>query len=165
MMRKLMPLLVLALAAGCSSKDADLRRFIEQTKQEQPSGVEPLPEIKPYETYTYAAQDLRSPFVPGGSGNSSAAGVRPNSNRNREHLEQFSLDTLQMRGTMGISGRLYGLVRARDGIVHRVLPGNYMGQNEGRIISIEPSRINLIEIVPDGLGGFVERPATLQLAE
>ena len=54
---------------------------------------------------------------------------------------------------------------ARDGIVHRVLPGNYMGQNEGRIISIEPSRINLIEIVPDGLGGFVERPATLQLAE
>ena len=45
-MRKLMPLLVLALAAGCSSKDADLRRFIEQTKQEQPSGVEPLPETR-----------------------------------------------------------------------------------------------------------------------
>jgi type IV pilus assembly protein PilP len=163
-MRKLMPLLVLALAAGCSSRDADLRRFIEQTKQEQPSGVEPLPEIKPYETFTYAAQDLRSPFVPGGSG-SSSGGVRPNSNRNREHLEQYPLDTLQMRGTMGISGRLYGLVRARDGIVHRVLPGNYMGQNEGRIMSIEPSRINLIEIVSDGLGGWVERPATLQLAE
>jgi type IV pilus assembly protein PilP len=165
MMRKLMPLLVLALAAGCSSRDADLERFISQTKQEQPSGVEPLPEIKAYETFAYEAQQLRSPFVPGGAADSSAQSLRPNSNRNREPLEQFSLDTLTMKGTVRISGRYYGLVQARDGIVHRVLPGNYMGQNEGRIMSIEPSRINLTEIVPDGLGRFMERPATLALAE
>lgn len=165
MMRKFIPLLALAVATGCSSKDEDLRRFIEQTKQEQPGGVEPLPEIKPYETFAYDAQYLRSPFVPGGSGDSSAQSVRPNSNRSREHLEQFSLDTLQMVGTLRISGRQYALVRTRDGIVHRVLPGNHMGQNEGRVTEIEPSRISLIEIVPDGLGGFMERPATLQLAE
>lgn len=164
MIRKAIPLLALALAVGCSSKDEDLRRFITQTKQEQPGGVKPLPEIKAYESFAYTAQNMRSPFVPGGSGES-AQGVRPNSNRNREHLEQFSLDTLEMKGTMRIGGRQYGLIRTRDGVVHRVQPGNYMGQNEGRIDSVEPSRITLTEIVPDGLGGFMERPATLDLAE
>jgi type IV pilus assembly protein PilP len=165
MIRKAMPLLVLALAAGCSSKDADLERFIEQTKQEQPGGVEPLPEIKPQENFAYSAQHLRSPFMPGGSGDSSSSGVRPNSTRNREYLETFPLDTLNMKGTMRISGRHYGLVQTRDGLVHRVLPGQYMGQNEGRITAVEPTRITLTEIVPDGLGGFIERPAALDLAE
>jgi type IV pilus assembly protein PilP len=159
-----MPLLVLVLAAGCSSKDADLERFIATTKQEPPSGVKPLPEIKSQESFTYSAHDLRSPFVPGGSGQNSA-GVRPNSTRNKEHLEQFSLDTLAMVGTMQIRGNTYGLVRTRDGLVHRVLPGNYMGQREGRITKVEPSRISVTEIVEDGLGGYMERPAALALAE
>lgn len=155
---------LLALAAGCSSRDGDLERFIEQTKQEQPGGVEPLPEVKPYDTFTYTAQALRSPFVPGGSGETSAS-VRPDTGRNREFLEQFSLDTLQMTGTLRMQGRNYGLVKTRDGKVYRVLPGNFLGQNEGRITAIEPSRISITEIVPDGLGGFMERAAALSLNE
>ena len=158
-------LLVAAVITGCSSKDADLQRFISRTKQEQPGGVEPLPEVKPYESYFYTVQSSRSPFVPGGSGDSSAPTVRPDSKRSREFLEQFSLDTLQMVGTLTMSGRSYGLVKTRDGLVHRVLPGNYLGQNEGRITQIEPSRMNVAEIVPDGLGGFMERSATLTLNE
>jgi Tfp pilus assembly protein PilP len=117
MIRKAMPLLVLALVAGCSSRDADLKRFIAQTKQEQPGGVEPLPEIRAHEDFTYAAQHLRSPFVPGGSGGNSLS-VRPNSSRNREHLEQFTLDSLVMKGTLNISGRTYALIQSRDGMVH-----------------------------------------------
>jgi type IV pilus assembly protein PilP len=70
-----------------------------------------------------------------------------------------------MVGTMRIKGQYYGLVRASDGLVHRVLPGNYLGQNEGRIIRIEPSKISITEIVPDGLGGFIERAAGLALDE
>jgi len=165
MMRRLMPLLVLALAAGCTSKDTDLDRFIAQTKQEQPGGVEPLPEVKPYETFTYTDESLRSPFVPGGSGGSSAMAVRPDPKRNKEFLEGFALDTLKMVGTMKIGPRYFGLVRAPDGLVHRVLPGNYLGQSEGRITKIEPSKISITEIVPDSLGGFIERPAGLALDE
>src|SRR5687768_3395789 len=165
MIRVTMALLALALVAGCSSKDDNLNEFIAQTKQEQPSGVEPLPDIKPLEPFAYTAQFMRSPFVPGGSGGAGAAGVRPNSNRNREYLEQFSLDTLAMVGTLSIRGSQYALIKAPDGVVHRVLPGNYMGQSDGRIVSIDSSRISLTEIVPDGLGGFMERPATLQLAD
>jgi type IV pilus assembly protein PilP len=165
MMKRVIPLLVLAFAAGCSSKDSDLDRFITQTKQEQPGGVEPLPEVKPNETFAYADQTMRSPFMPGGSGDSSSPSVRPDSKRNKEFLEAFALDTLKMVGTMRIKGQYFGLVRATDGLVHRVLPGNYMGQNEGRINRIEPSKISITEIVPDGLGGFMERAAGLALDE
>jgi type IV pilus assembly protein PilP len=154
-----------ALTAGCSAKDAELEQFIAQTKQEQPGGVAPLPEFKPQESYFYTSQGMRSPFVPGGSGSGSAPGVRPDSKRNREFLEQFSLDTLSMVGTLNMSGRNYGLIKTRDGLVHRVLPGNYLGQNDGRITGIEGNKINVTEIVPDGLGGYMERPASIALNE
>src|SRR5688500_15625659 len=134
-------LVAAGLLTGCSSRDGELDEFLAQTRQEQPGGVQPLPEVKPYESFTYQAQNLRSPFVPGGSGASSAAGVRPDSRRNREYLEQFSLDTLKMVGTLAISGRNYGLVQTKDGLVHRVVPGNYIGQNDGRVTTVEPSRI------------------------
>lgn len=154
-----------AMLAGCSSRDSDLTDFIQRTKQEQPVGVEPLPEVKPYESFFYTAQSLRSPFLPGGSGESSSPSVRPDSKRNREFLEQFSLDTLKMVGTLSMNGRRFGLVQTKDGIVHRVQPGNHLGQNEGRIAQIEDSKISVTEIVPDGLGGYMERAAQLALNE
>lgn len=158
-------LLCAGTLAGCSSRDADLDNFLQQTRQEQPGGVQPLPEVRPQESFTYQAQSLRSPFVPGGSGASSAAGVRPDARRNREYLEQFALDSLKMVGTLNVGGRSYGLVQSKDGLVHRVLPGNYIGQNDGRVASVTPSKINVTEIVPDGLGGYMERPASLPLSE
>jgi len=166
-MKSAVPLIIVAaaLSAGCSTKDAELDQFIAQTKQEQPGGVAPLPEFKPQESYFYTSQGMRSPFVPGGSGSGSSPGVRPDSKRNREFLEQFSLDTLTMVGTLNMAGRSYGLVKTRDGLVHRVLPGNYLGQNDGHITSIDGNRINVTEIVPDGLGGYMERPASIALNE
>ena len=97
----------------------------------------------------------------------SRATARPacgrDSKRNREFLEQFSLDTLKMVGTFRVGGQMYGLVQTKDGLVHRVSRGNYLGQNEGKITDITPSKISLVEIVPDGLGGYMERPAALGL--
>jgi type IV pilus assembly protein PilP len=125
--------------------------------------TEPLPELKPYESYTYESSAVRSPFMPGGSGASSVGALRPDSRRNREFLEQFSLDTLRMVGTLRLSDRTYGLIKTKDGLVHRVLPGNYLGQADGRVTDISPSKISVVEIVPDGLGGYMERPASLAL--
>jgi type IV pilus assembly protein PilP len=70
-----------------------------------------------------------------------------------------------MVGTVKLKSRLFGLVQTRDGLVHRVLPGNHLGQADGRITAIEEGKISLIEIVPDGMGGFIERPAALALSE
>jgi type IV pilus assembly protein PilP len=159
-------LLAATVLAGCSSRDSDLAQFIKQTKMEQATGVKPLPEVKPYESFLYADQSMRSPFAPGGSGaGSSTSGLRPDSRRNREYLEQFALDTLKMVGTLSMGGNNYGLVQTRDGLVHRVLTGNYLGQNDGRVLSITASKITVTEIVPDGLGGYMERPAALGLNE
>jgi type IV pilus assembly protein PilP len=161
----LLALLAAGMLAGCSGRDADLDRFIEATKKEPGGRVEPLPEIKPYDAFAYASASMRSPFVPGGSGSASGPGIRPADRRNREFLEQFSLDTLRMVGTLKLGGQSYGLVQVKDGRVQRVLLGSHLGQNEGKITEIAPSKISLIEVVPDGLGGYIERPAALALNE
>jgi type IV pilus assembly protein PilP len=156
--------LLAAMLAGCSGRDSDLDHFIDATKKEPGGRVEPLPEVKPYEAYSYTDQDMRSPFVPGGSGGQNA-GLRPDSKRNREFLEQFSLDTLKMVGTLNLGANRFGLVATKDGRVHRVVVGEHIGTNDGKITDITPSKIALVEIIPDGLGGYIERPAALGLNE
>jgi type IV pilus assembly protein PilP len=162
--RRIVPLLLFTALAACSSRDADLEKFLEQTRQEPPGGIEPLPEVKPYDRFVYDAAGRRSPFAPGAAGGASA-GVRPNSNRSREYLESFPLDALKMAGTISVKGRTYGLVKTADNKVQQVLPGNYLGQSDGRITKIEPSKISVTEIVPDGLGGYIERGTALELTE
>jgi type IV pilus assembly protein PilP len=156
---------VLAIA-GCSDDTEQLRAQIEEIKARPGGRIEPLPEVKPYETFAYPSADQRSPFEPGVPASLTGPNaIRPDQNRPREFLEQFSLDTLRMVGTLKLQNRVYGLVQTKDGLVHRVLPGNHMGQSDGRITAVEEGKISLIEIVPDGMGGFVERPAALALSE
>jgi len=155
---------IAATLGGCSGRDSDLTRFIDATKKEPGGRVDPLPEVKPYDAYNYADQELRSPFVPGGSGGANA-NLRPDNHRNREYLEQFSLDTLRMVGTLNLGGSHYGLVATKDGRVHRVVIGEHIGTNDGKITDISPAKIALVEIIPDGLGGYIERPAALALNE
>jgi type IV pilus assembly protein PilP len=151
---------------ACSSANDELDRFIDDTKKQPGGRVQPLPEVKPYETFVYSAASMRSPFQPGGpSAGAGSAGLRPDSKRNREFLEQFSLDTLKMVGTLKLGGATYGLVQTKDNLVHRVVVGNHLGQADGKITEINPSKIVLTEIVPDGLGGYMERPAALGLTE
>ena len=159
-------LAVAASLAGCSDDMDALHAQVDEIRNRPGGRIEPLPEVRPYETFTYAASSLRSPFVAGMPASASAStGIRPDQNRPREFLQQFSLDTLKMVGTLRLGGRIYGLVQTRDGLVHRVLPGNHLGQADGRITGIEDGRISLTEIVPDGMGGFIERPAALALSE
>jgi type IV pilus assembly protein PilP len=158
-------MVALLALVGCSGRDSSLESFIAATRTEKGGRVEPLPEVKPYEAFRYDDRNLRSPFVPGGSGGAQNGALRPDSHRNREYLEQFSLDTLKMVGTLNLGGKYYGLVQTKDGRVHRVIVGEYVGTNEGRIMDITPSRIALSEIIPDGLGGYIERPAALGLNE
>jgi type IV pilus assembly protein PilP len=158
-------LAVLSLS-GCSNGMDDLRKQVEDIKNAPGESIEPLPPIKPYEPFAYNAANMRSPFVPTPPARSDlAAGVRPDVKRPREFLEQFPLDTMRMVGTLQLQGRNYGLVQGKDGLVHRVLPGNFVGQNDGKIVGISPTKISIIEIVPDGLGGYIERPAALALTE
>ena len=91
--------------------------------------------------------------------------TRPDVERSREYLESFPLDTLGMVGTLHINETMYGLVQTSDGLIHRVIPGNYLGQNDGRITEISESEIGLVEIISDGIGGYIERDAAVGLSD
>jgi type IV pilus assembly protein PilP len=150
--------------AGCSGGNSDLQAYIDEVKARPGGRIDPLPQVKPYETFTYEANSLRSPFQPDRPGGGRASGgPRPDADRPKEYLEQFPLDTLAMVGTLTQNGATYGLVQSQDGLVHRVLPGNYIGQNDGRVVAITQAEIAVEELVPDGIGGFYRRSASIGL--
>lgn len=160
-----------ALVAGCGGGDmSDLENYVAEVKSRKSSDIDPIPDIRPYEPYTYVPADRREPFTPmlpssereeGGS----MSDIRPDTNRPRETLEQYPLDSLRMKGTLSVGGALYALIQDPEGIVHRVTLGNHMGQNYGEITAITPSEVQMIEIVPDGLGGYMKRSADIALSE
>jgi type IV pilus assembly protein PilP len=170
---RIVPLMLVAsglLIGGCSGDMDDLDEYINEVKARPGGRIEPLPEITPYEVYTYVTdvEGFRSPFVPDLPQNvasSAGSGTRPDPERSREFLEQFPLDTLRMVGSLSQGNTNYGLVQTSDGLIHRVVPGNYMGQNDGRIVSINESEIELVEIISDGIGGYIEREAAVGLAD
>ena len=164
-----MALFALVLA-GCGPDMDELDRYINEVKAKPGGRIEPLPEITPYEVFTYVAdaEGVRSPFVPDtpqASARGAAGGARPDPDRSPEFLEQFPLDTLRMVGTLYIGESMYGLIQTSDGLIHRVVPGNYMGQNYGRITGITESEVDLVEIISDGIGGYIERDAAVGLSD
>lgn len=167
--RNLGLLFVFVAMVGCSSQRYDdLDSYIEDVKRKTKGRIEPLPEVKTYEAYTYQAHDLRDPFTPyeeEPSEELAQPGISPDTQRKRESLEAFPLDSLGYVGHLEKDGVLWGLVSAPDKSVYRVQVGNFMGKNFGEIISISETAILLKEIIPNGSGGWVEREASLALTE
>lgn len=153
--------------AGCAGDMDDLDSYINETKAKPGGRIEPLPEITPYEVFAYVAdaEGIRSPFAPDlpQVNQSAGNGTRPDPERSREFLEGFPLDSLRMVGTLRQGDTSFGLVQDAAGLIHRVVPGNYLGQNDGRIVEITESKIGLIEIISDGIGGYLEREAAVGL--
>lgn len=156
------------LLASCSRGIDDLEAFVEETKKKPARPIEPMPEIRPYVPFTYSAYDFRDPFsVPHYDEATPAApsGPRPDMTRRREPLEAYPLDSLNMMGVIEKDKRVLALIRSSDGTIHQVGVGNYAGQNFGRITAIQEDRVDLIEIIPDGMGGWIERPASISMSE
>ena len=126
--------------------------------------LDPLPVMQQFETFEYTAQNMRDPFSDAWS-NAGSGGLRPDPNRRKETLEQYPLDSLDMVGTIGGGGNLIALVMAPDKVTYRVRPGAYLGQSDGRITGVHEDRIELVELVPDGAGGWLERPASIALED
>ena len=163
------------LLAGCGEGLGDLREYVTTIRAQPPGRIEPIPEFTPYQNFEYASHDLRDPFklvdfrrpeeLPEDVA-TLGSGIRPDIDRVKEPLEDFPLDTLRLKGTIDDKdGVKWGLIFAPDNTIHRVLEGNYMGQNHGRIISITDQKIELTEIVPDGLGNYIERSSAVALIE
>lgn len=158
------------LLAGCSDSGmTDLRQFVDEAKMKK-GRVEPLPEFKPVETFEYSANTMKDPFATwkadaklAAQDSGASQSVRPDVNRRKEILENFPLDTLRMMGTFDYRDGKWGLVKAPDGIVYKVKEGYHLGQNYGKVTRIQDKTIVLTEVVPDGLGGWEEREASLAI--
>ena len=156
------------LSACGSQQHSDLDAYVEKVKQETKGHIEALPEIKTYESEVYDAAELRDPFTPyeeEPSEEMAIAGPVPDTNRKREALESFPLDSLAFVGHLERDGTLWGLVQAPDDSIYRISTGNHMGKNYGEVLTISESSITLKEIIPNGSGGWVEREASLALTE
>lgn len=154
------------LTTGCTQGMDDLQQFVAEVKQRPARPIEPMPEIKTYEPFTYTAFDLRDPFTaPQAVQDEKGNGLRPDMERRKEPLELYPLDALSMMGILEKDKRTLALIRSSDGTIHQVAVGNYVGQNYGRITHIQEDRVDLTEIVPDGTGGWIERPASIAMKE
>ncbi|WP_397387111.1 type 4a pilus biogenesis lipoprotein PilP [Pseudomonas profundi] len=159
-----------ALLTGCGGDDFnDLQVFMEETRARPAGTIEPLPRFSPYEAFVYSATSLRSPFQPPiridlTQRQRGSQDIKPDEDRTRQFLEGFNIEGFEMVGTLSNQGGMQALIQGA-GSVHRVKIGDYLGRNHGRIVSIEEGRLDVVEIVPDGEGGWLERPRTLSLPE
>ena len=158
------------LTACSSDNTSDLRDYVSKVKARPKGRIKPLPEIVPYETYLYQVSHLRDPFTPfvaleEASLEIQDSGLQPNVNRKREELEQYSLDSLSFVGHIEKGGKTWALITAPDKVIYRVRPGNHMGSNYGKILAVTEDSILLNEIIPNGVGGWTQREASLDLSE
>lgn len=159
------------IISGCdaSGSFSDLQTYMDEVRARPKGEIEPLPTFQPYESFTYSAAALRSPFQPPVKlemvdRQKGTKDVKPDESRTKQFLEGFNIESFVMVGTLANNSGVFALVSGADG-VHRVRVGDYLGRNHGRILAIDESKIDVIEIVPDGEGGWLERPRSLSLKE
>ena len=153
---------------GCDSKIEAVNQKMAEIRNEPALPIEPAPVFSPVPLFNYSAHQLKSPFMP----SSLAAELKimagkrvyPNFNRQPQPLESYAVESLNMKGSMrGKTNETIALIQTPDRQIERVQVGNYLGMNQGRVVKISPTQIDLVEIVPDGRDGYVERPRTLVL--
>lgn len=163
--------LSLGLLSGCgvSNDFDDLRRYMDEVRAKPKGTIEPLPAFLPYEAFTYSAASLRHPFQPPmkidlAQRQKGSKDIQPDEARVKQFLEGFNIENFIMVGTLTNDAGKYALIRGGEG-VHRVRVGDYLGRNHGRIVEVSEAEVNVLEIVPDGEGGWLERPRSLTLKE
>lgn len=168
----LLTVTVTSLLTGCGRDRRDLEDYVEEVKSREPPGIDPIPEVKPYQSFNYQAGNNRNPFDATifqakivQNIRKKSSGVSPDPNRTPEFLENFPLDTLRMVGTLEQRGTLWALVQTPEKTIQRISKGNYLGQNNGKVLGVSDAGIKLEEIIPDGFGGWRKRDGNIALSE
>lgn len=165
----LLGVVVVGILSACGATEhPDLERFIEETKRRPAGNIEPLPSFAPYEAFSYSAATERSPFQPPVKAldlyyGKTDSNLAPDLTRRKEFLEGFAIESLRMVGTLDQKGTLWALIDDGRGGIHRVQKGNYLGRDHGEIVAASPGQLTVVEIVSDGLDGWIERPRTIKL--
>lgn len=164
-------LVVMLTLTACSNDMSDLESNIEAIKARPADPIPPIPPVRTYTAYEYEGLTGRDPFRPSLSEGSDdvrstkGTGPRPDFDRPQEYLERYELDTLAMVGTFSKENSKWALIRDPEGVIHRVPVGNYIGKNHGKVVNIEPTQVDISELISDGAGGWLVREASIALGE
>ena len=174
-MARICPLVLAMLVSGCVWVEGtdDLKQYTQEQRARPSGKIPPLPEFKAYESFVYEGSSLRDPFKPLVQIGSSQVSydnqdaLKPDMERDKEYLETFSLDVLEMVGTITHPNdqEIWALIKDPNNEVHQVSIGDYLGNDYGQIVSVSERELELVEIIPNGRGGWMKRPRTLSLEE
>lgn len=175
-------MIVIIFATGFlgTNPEAEVAQFIQQTKNNTAASasldLEPLREMKPYVPYVYEAQTanpfLLKSFVADATVEPEAQGDDCQDDNCGDgapvphvpyFLEGYPLEELTFVGTMlGKNNRRIALIQTPDSGVVNAMQGEYMGKNNGLIVSIKTDHIVIREKqkVPRG---WQNRMAILEL--
>lgn len=157
----LIPATLLVLLTACGDRISEVETKMAAIRDESAPAIEPPPVPQPVQEFEYSANGMRSPFVAQSllvmqTKAENTEGVRPDTTRPKQPLENYELAELVYRGkVVAPNGKEYGLVQVPDGMVREVQVGEYMGKNFGKILEITSTQINLEEIIPDTNAQFV----------
>ena len=158
----------LMLAACGAEQHSDLRQFVRDSENMPRGRIPPLPEVRPYEPFEYAAFDLLDPFVPRKIEPPRSAKPDPrlpDPNRRKGPLEAFPLENLKMVGSLSQKKEFFALIKTPDNNLYRVKMGDFMGQNFGRVIDINESAVKLKELIQDSGNDWKEEERMLLLQD
>ena len=157
---------IIILGACSGNKGDDLDKFMATAANDMGKGVEPLPEVLPYSPLQFNADGtLSDPFKARKASNKSGS-LQPNTNRPKEALEAYPLESLKYVGSMSKNKLQYALVKTPDNTIQQVKMGNYIGPNFGLVTQINEGAIEIKEIIQDDLtGDWVERNSSINLQE
>ena len=158
------------LLAGCSDSDVkEVKDWMAKVKSETKVAVTPLSEPKTFVPYAYNAKEIIDPFSPNKllaelarAATTSNSKFKPDTNRRKELLEEFPLDTIRMVGIIQKDGVNYGVLQIEKS-VHRVAAGQHIGPNYGVVTSVTEAAVTIKESVQDATGDWIERMAKLEL--
>ncbi|NQZ49277.1 MAG: pilus assembly protein PilP [Moritella sp.] len=170
-MKRIISLVFLMLTiTGCTADNQDLVDYINDVKGRKTALVESVPDMEIFVALHYSETGARNPFS-----NPRPESVKaeppfpqncpqPNFARVKGPLETYSLDNLNMHGTLGSEKHLWGLIRASTGEIFRVSPGDYIGLNHGEILDITKNYIELSELILTGKGCWQVRTTQIPLS-
>ncbi|OTG88095.1 pilus assembly protein PilP [Acinetobacter sp. ANC 4558] len=161
-------ILTILFVTGCDSRIDIVNQKMAEIRKEPPLAIDPPPVFEPAPIFEYSAHQLRSPFIPNSLSEElklmGGRKVYPNLTRPLQALESYALESLSMKGSLkNKNGKILALIQTPDQEVERIEVGGYLGLNHGRVIKVTPTQVDLIEIIPDGREGYIERPRSLVL--
>jgi type IV pilus assembly protein PilP len=161
--------------SGCgASTEDELRQWMAEQQNQIRPRVTAIAAPKQYKPESYTQVTAIEPFSnqkltqalkrESTQAVSNGALIAPELARRKEALESFPLDAMVLVGSLNKAGQPVALVKVEN-LLYQVKPGNYLGQNYGRVTKILETEVTLREIVQDAVGEWIERTATLQLQE